>query len=269
MTDNPQPPKRGGMAWQKARRVLKSALLDWPDSFTPSELAALQYPREGQDHGKRIALRNQRAMFDAIKASIEQGEAETVTGIREVSVWEKVIDSRARRIGFARRDSENTWLERDFAPRTMQVEKKEPREVQALTRPTFAAWLRFSGFGEDEGQEKPSEHVRAWLGLEWEKAPGASKDSSKVESKKAKIRAILAAIKELDPEFLPDAMPGRKVDFFELCRELDPEKEFKTITPATFNDYLPGLCKFCRGARPTDYYSKNASQIGVKYNKTA
>lgn len=165
MTENPQPPKRGGLAWQKARRLLKSALDDWPESFTPGELAALQYPREGTDPEKRKALSNQKAMIDAIKASIEQGEAETVTGTREVSVLEKALDYRARRgMGYALRDSENSWFERDFAPRTVLVKKKETREVQAIARPTFAAWLRASGFGDDEGQEKPSEHIRAWLG---------------------------------------------------------------------------------------------------------
>lgn len=171
MTENPQPPKRGGIAWQKARRLLRSALDDWPESFTPGELAVLQYPREGQDHEKRIALRNQRAMIDAIKASIEQGEVEAVTGTREVSIWETVLDSRASRGG---RFASDTWLERDFAPRTVQVEKKETREFQTITRPIFAAWLRFSGFGDNEGQEKPSEHVRAWLGPEWKEGPGAS-----------------------------------------------------------------------------------------------
>jgi len=266
MTENPQPPKRGGIAWQKARRVLKSALNDWPESFTPGELAFLQYPPEGQNHEKFIASRNLKAMIDAINASIEQNEVETVTGTREVSVWERVPALRARRGGSFASD---TWLERDFSPRTVQVEKKETREFQTITRHTFAAWLRASGFGDDEGQEKPSEHVRAWLGPEWKEAPGASKNPSKIESKKETILAILAAIRELDPEFSPDSMPGQKVDFFELCCELDMKKEFKTVSLATFDDYLRNLCKFRKGARQTDYYSKNASQIGVKYSKTA
>lgn len=142
--------------------------------------------------------------------------------------------------------------------------KEQPPEIRrwaAVTKSAVRDCLSTIG-------KAPSECIRAWLGPEWNEAPGASKDPSKVESKKAKISAILAAIKEFDPEFSPDAMPGRKVDFFELCREVYPQ-EFKTVTQSTFNEYLPGLCKFGRGARQTDYYQNITPQIGVKYNKTA
>ncbi len=87
------------------------------------------------------------------------------------------------------------------------------------------------------------------------------------EAKKDTIRAILAAIKELDPGFSPETMPGQKADFFALCRAHDPEKAFQTVTQSTFNDYLKGVCKFGRGARPTDYYRKIAPRIGVKRMK--
>lgn len=100
-------------------------------------------------------------------------------------------------------------------------------------------------------------------------AAQATKSAKSVpEAKKDKIRAILAAIKELDPEFSHEAMPGQKADFFALCREYDPQA-FQTVAQSTFNDYLKGWCKFGNGAIPTDYYRKISHRIGVKRIKTA
>lgn len=94
------------------------------------------------------------------------------------------------------------------------------------------------------------------------------KANSKLQAKKDTIRAILAAIKELDPKFSHETMPGQRVDFFSLCQEYDPQA-FLTVTQSTFNDYLKGWCKFGNGAIPTDYYRKISPRIGVKRIKPA
>jgi hypothetical protein len=254
MSENPQPPKRGGLAWQKARRVWGigervKELADWPDSFASKELAALQYPREGTDPEKRKALNNMRAMTAALDAAIQAGKLAAIE--KGCTVKQAPHASSPDGWTFARRGDESR-------PVYLPTPKFKTVHWHEVGRPAFAAWLRASG-------EEPSEHIRAWLG--WKEAPEVAKIPGKVESKKAKIRAILAAIAALDPKFSTNSMPGTKADFFKLCQELDLDKEFKTITQTTFNDYLPDLCKFCRGARPTDYYSSNAAQIGVKYNK--
>jgi hypothetical protein len=112
--------------------------------------------------------------------------------------------------------------------------------------------------------------VIAWLGDERQatQAPENAAEPGKVEARKETIRAILAAIKELDPEFSHFAMPGQKADFFALCREHDPPA-FKYVVQSTFNDYLSGLCKFRQGARPTNYYREISPRIGVKRIKAA
>ncbi len=89
-------------------------------------------------------------------------------------------------------------------------------------------------------------------------APGKA---SKVDAKKEKIRAILGKIEAADCEFSRDAMQGRKADFFNLCKTLERES-FAYISQATFDDYLPGLCKFMPGARETDYYRDIAAKLG-------
>lgn len=93
------------------------------------------------------------------------------------------------------------------------------------------------------------------------KSQNAPGKASKVDEKKEKIRAILGKIEAADCEFSRDAMPGRKADFFDLCKTLERES-FIYISQATFNDYLPGLCKFMRGARETDYYRDIAAKLG-------
>jgi hypothetical protein len=89
-------------------------------------------------------------------------------------------------------------------------------------------------------------------------APGKA---SKVDAKKEKIRAILGKIEAADCEFSRDAMQGRKADFFDLCKILERES-FIYIAQATFDDYLPGLCKFMPGARETNFYRDIAAKLG-------
>lgn len=116
------------------------------------------------------------------------------------------------------------------------------------------------------------EDLNAWLqnnGVEYrldspeqeqqgDDAPGKA---SKVDAKKEKIRAILGKIEAADCAFSRDAMQGRKADFFNLCKTLERES-FAYISQATFDDYLPGLCKFMPGARETDYYRDIAAKLG-------
>lgn len=89
----------------------------------------------------------------------------------------------------------------------------------------------------------------------------ASGKTSKVDAKKEKIRAILGKIESADGAFSREAMPGRKADFFNLCKTLEHES-FAYIAQATFDDYLPGLCKFMSGARETGYYRDIAAKLG-------
>lgn len=83
---------------------------------------------------------------------------------------------------------------------------------------------------------------------------------SKVDAKIAEIRRILAAIKTADPEFDSTSMPGRKQDFQHLCIKIN--RALFSVAPATFNDYLPGVCCFNPGARATDYYTNIVSKLG-------
>lgn len=76
----------------------------------------------------------------------------------------------------------------------------------------------------------------------------------------AKIRAVIERIEKLDPSLDRSAMQGTKADFFSLCKRVDPE--FKYIVQSTFNDQLPGVCKFKHGARPSDYYRTLADKLG-------
>jgi hypothetical protein len=131
--------------------------------------------------------------------------------------------------------------------------------VKLVEREAVAAWLRTIG----ETSETLNPCALAWLGENRAPESAGSETASKPDAKKDTIRAILTAIKKLDPEFSPEAMPGQKADFFALCREYDPQA-FKTVAQSTFNDYLKGLCQFRPGARPTDYYREIAPRIGVK-----
>ena len=107
----------------------------------------------------------------------------------------------------------------------------------------------------------------AWLGDAWPVAAVLADivKPGKPEARKESIRALLAAIQEAEPDFSPEAMPGKKSDFFELCRAWNPD--FRYVVQDTFNDYLPGLCKFKPGARATDFYREIGPRIGVKLDK--
>lgn len=184
---------------------------------------------------------------------------------------EKVTTVQPLPRGIGRRLSQNsTWNHwaHGREPEMLYMPAPETRVSYYVTRAALAAWLRAIG----ETAETLSPCALRWLGDEWQPAQEpetgtTGKPGGKVEAKKDTIRAILAAIKKLDPEFLPEAMPGQKADFFALCREYDPQA-FKTVTLDTFDGYLSGLCKFGQGARPSDYYREIAPRIGVKRIKS-
>lgn len=110
----------------------------------------------------------------------------------------------------------------------------------------------------DEIRVKEADLLTFLSSIKSQNAPGKA---SKVDTKKMEIRAILGKIEAADCEFSRDAMQGRKSDFFDLCKTLERES-FIYISQATFNDYLPGLCKFMPGARETDYYRDIAAKLG-------
>lgn len=85
---------------------------------------------------------------------------------------------------------------------------------------------------------------------------------SKVSSKKAEISSILDRLLVADPNFNRQAMPGRKVDFHELCKKLDQQRSMFYVSIATFDEYLHGLCAFKPGARQTDYYEQLLPKLG-------
>lgn len=75
---------------------------------------------------------------------------------------------------------------------------------------------------------------------------------------RAALRDLLVEIdrraKKQELDFSPAAMPGRKVDFQALADNYDAE--LRGLAAATFDDYLIGICTFCRGARETDFYRR-------------
>lgn len=93
---------------------------------------------------------------------------------------------------------------------------------------------------------------------------GNGKDDPSLKKSKAPV-AFRTALRDLLVEvdkraknqgldFSPAAMPGRKVDFQALANAYDAE--LRGLAAATFDDYLIGICTFCRGARETDFYRR-------------
>lgn len=77
------------------------------------------------------------------------------------------------------------------------------------------------------------------------------------------MERILAALRELDTDLDTDAMPGRKVDFQEMCKALAP-RPF-TVTPDVFKDTaLKGRARFLSRARETTYYRDRLEAVRRK-----
>lgn len=87
---------------------------------------------------------------------------------------------------------------------------------------------------------------------------GSLKKSKAPAAFRTALRDLLAEIdKRANNQglnFSPAAMPGRKVDFQALANAYDAE--LGGLAAATFDDYLIGICTFCRGARETDFYRR-------------
>lgn len=157
--------RRGWDTWIKARLRLRAGgfqrvrFLDtWSDSFTPEELAALQYPWEGNPAEKRQAVDLQREMARRLHAAIRGGEIEAA-GRLVVAV--------------------------PAAMRTLLMELdlcgEGTTETPLLTGPVFAAWLRSCGIS-------PSGEIQAWL------AAGEVGKRKPEEKTKQKLReAVLQA----------------------------------------------------------------------------
>jgi len=209
----------------------------WPDALTFNELAALQYPEEGSASGC--------------------GMGPSYKSLKQLDFWELLN-------AFEKRgDVQAVKVDRPMPVQVLDGGPLAKWPCDAIERPAAVTFLKSI-------HEEPGEFVREWLGSEWQptQAPESAAEPSKLEARKETIRAILAAIKELDPEFSHFAMPGQKADFFALCQEHDP-LAFKYVRQSTFNDYLSGLCKFRQGARPTNYYREISPRIGVKRIKSA
>lgn len=164
-------------------------------------------------------------------------------------------------------DKRESWMRlRDQASQAvLQGELKGIRDKDQLlvTPQDFYEWGMIHTEGHATGRP---EMLFAELKLQWEEdkaklnPPAAPKPPSKVENKRSEIKRILELIKSVDAEFDSQNMPGKRADFQKLCIHVN--KKMFSIADETFNDYLPGLCKFNSGARGTDYYSTIAQQLG-------
>lgn len=217
------------MGKQTPRKQMHSTL-------TPDQQAMLQAAIGGTELKDRPVPYLTKQQRDELRAMVNDGF--------EMDAWREV--ERAFRIAMQKSYEKLTRTSRESAEHNARMAAFKAQAVAAQKQTT----------------DKPPAAKKV-------QATPKPKPKGKLEAKKDTIRAILDDIKELDPEFSPETMPGQKTDFFMLCREHDPEKEFKTVVQSTFNDYLKGLCVFGRGARPTNYYREISPRIGVKRIKAA
>lgn len=272
--------KHGGLAWQIARRLLPASsparqLPDWPEAFSPEELAALQYPREGTDPEKRKAMSNRRALVAALRASIDAGELEAVPRQETRPVY----GDPPRRDPFVYAYPADDWTS-EFRVRNFPEQVKvgeEIHDVQTIAHHPFAAWLQ----GESDALA-PSVHVLAWLDDEWQAAPEPETDAGKVGRAQAEIRAILENMRTHDPELSLDKdgrliLPGQYAGFHGLCIGISRSKHegkdplFAVTTEHFKKDYCKGLCTVLQKGPPRaddrDYYLKLAGEMGVKWTQ--
>lgn len=146
--------KRGGLAWEKARRVpflsqYAKGLTDWPDAFSPKDLAALQYPAEGTD-----PMRNRKALTAILTRLVEDGDIPAVT-VNYIPPAPRMPTGPMVVL------HDDPWMRLDVTPSSYQPLPEPPPppklvEFKAIGREPFAAWFHGQG-------EEPSEHIRAWL----------------------------------------------------------------------------------------------------------
>lgn len=153
----------GGMAWIQARILLRhfkrvARLEAWPDTFTPEELAALQYPWEGAAQEKRKAAARQRGFIGLLRKAMDIGAVQTTAITVDVPIMERktVVTSAASPDWRA-----TSWG--DYSPRHTLVSQSvqvgtEPREVETLTASSFSGWAKGN-------YVVSSEHVAAWIAV--------------------------------------------------------------------------------------------------------
>lgn len=172
---------------------------DWPESVTPGELAAAQYPCDHTTapEARKLPRRKQRDLAALAKAAIDAGELPTVPAVRQVSAMAKAIETR------------NSWVM--GGPRSVTRLVRVPagfREVQAIERGPCRIWLDAIG-------KPPGEYVRAWLGdtcPEPAKA-AASKPERATERRDRLAVAIGAALNALRGKLKTEPTTGDVFDY--------------------------------------------------------
>ena len=80
--------------------------------------------------------------------------------------------------------------------------------------------------------------------------------------RRERLARIMEALRELDPDLDPAAMPGTKADLLELCQATDTRPKQFSISLRTFDNCIYGWLQFA-GRKPgiTDYYRNNLSAL--------
>lgn len=213
--------KSGAIRKREALRLAKLPVDgDWPESVTPAELAAMQYPCDytTAPEARKLAQRKQRDIAAEARKAIDAGELPTVPAVRQVSALAKATEIR------------NSWVM--GGPRLMTRLVRVPaesREVQAIERRPCRTWLDAIG-------ESPNEYVRAWLGnarqeeaQEAMKAAPAATPLPTVTTKERRIAAIVATACSLKYEPQKIAWGGKAAIKVECL------KDAKLFTDSTFD----------------------------------
>ena len=227
---------------------------DWPESVTPGELAAMQYPCDHTtaSEARKLSRRKQRDLAALAKAAIDAGELPTVPAVRQVSAMAKATEMR------------NSWIMGGPRSVTRLVRVSAgSREVQAIERGPCAAWLGAIG-------KPPGEYVRAWLGDKWQEEGAAQKAKTgrppDLAKKEKAALAIVKAFEEIMGQFKGGRLPQSKDDFLDACRRLEKAKTgkaslFGTATADTVAGWIrPGGYRFASG-KPTGKGNLYTSQL--------
>lgn len=134
--------------------------------------------------------------------------------------------------------------------RTLAAERVYTKRREIDTARTKTARAAFEAFRAQYGRgTRPLPRAGSPNGLK------ATKKARKLAFIESLLDEIEAREIEQPVPFDRQSMPGRKQDFHELCKNRN-RTDFATVTLATFEDYLTGLCRFNGGARKTDFYNR-------------